>query len=903
MVVSGYRLIVAEKPSVARDIARVLGVSGRGQGVIGSGDVRITWCVGHLVELAEPATYDKAWKSWRMDTLPMLPDRFRLKARKGVKDQYTVVRALLREAGEVVNACDAGREGELIFDNVYTLSGCRAPVLRLWISSMTDTAIRGGFSALRPGEEMVPLRDAARCRSESDWLVGLNATRAMTLRARDGGGQSPLLSLGRVQTPTLAMLVEREDAIERFVPEVFWQVKVQLGVPDGTWEALWTEELPGGKRRDRLTDKAAAEAILARIQGLDGLVTRVTRKETREKPPLLYDLTTLQKEANRRFRFSAKRTLELAQSLYEEHKVLSYPRTDARHIGADQVDGLPELLRSLRFGPYEATAGEVLGRWPVKLGKRVVDDTEVSDHHAIVPTGVDPRGCNLDRDRKRIFDLVARRFLAVFLPDAVFAVANVDTTLGDDLFAARGRTCLDPGWRAIDPPKNEKKKDQEVILPPVEENDEPSQLSSELHEGSTKPPRRYTEASLLGAMERAGEALDDAELKRAMKRNGLGTPATRAAIIETLLSRDYTERHKRQIRPTPQGRALIGALPVAELRSPKLTGQWEARLVAMAEGAESRPEFMDAIRAFTASMVEALRAATVEGTTLQGAAPVADGEVLGACPLCGEEVRGARFGWNCTGCSLRVPDTVAKRTVSETMARLLLNQRQTKVVKGFKSRKGKDFAAALRLDDEGKVVFEFPKPEALGSCPACGTPVAHRGKIFTCETGRDCPFVVFAEMSGLQITEDAVRTLLADGRTGLLTGFKTKAGRSFDGILEWNGARVKVGRVDTGPPPAFGHRVDCPICTHRGNPDPGYVIAGKAAWGCSRWREGCPLRVPFEIEGEHLLEDEARRLLSSHRATRYLSRSLGPSGEVYKARVVFDPEADPCWSVQRGRRR
>ncbi len=898
-----YRLIVAEKPSVARDIARVLGVRGRGQGVIGSGDTRITWCVGHLAELAEPATYDKAWKSWRMDTLPMLPDRFRLKARKGVRDQYTVVRGLMREAGEVVNACDAGREGELIFDNVYQLSGCKAPVLRLWISSMTDAAIRAGFASLRPGAEMEPLRDAARCRSESDWLVGLNATRAMTLRARDGGGQSPLLSLGRVQTPTLAMLVQREEAIEQFVPEPFWQVKVQFEVPDGPWEALWTEELAGGKRNDRLKDKAAAGAILARIQDQDGLVTRVTRKKTREKPPLLYDLTTLQKEANRRFRFSAKRTLELAQSLYEEHKVLSYPRTDARHIGADQVDGLPELLRSLQFGPYEATADDVLGRWPVKLTRRVVDDSEVSDHHAIVPTGVDPRRGNLDRDHKRIFDLVARRFLAVFLPDAVFAVAHVDTHIGEDLFAARGRTCLDPGWRSIDPPKSDKRKDKEVLLPPVEQDDTPSQRSAELHEGTTKPPRRYTEASLLGAMERAGEALDDAELKRAMKRNGLGTPATRAAIIETLLSRDYAERHKRQIRPTAQGRALITALPVDELRSPTLTGQWEARLVAMSEGAESRPEFMEAIRGFTATVVEALRTATVEGTTLQAAAPVADGEVLGACPLCGEEVRGARFGWNCTGCSLRVPDTVAKRTVSETMGRQLLNQRRTKVVKGFKSRKGKDFAAALALDDDGKVVFEFPKPEALGTCPACGKPVAHRGKIFTCESGRDCPFVVFVEMSGLDIPDDAVRALLTDGRTGLLRGFETKAGRSFDGVLEWNGARVKVVRVDTGPPPAFGHRVDCPICVHRGNPDPGYVIAGKAAWGCSRWRDGCPLRIPFEVEGEPLPEDEARRLLSSHRATRYMPRSLGPSGEVYQARVVFDPGKDPCWSVQRGRRR
>jgi len=910
--VTGFRLIVTEKPSVARDIARALGIRASGTGVIDGGDTRITWCLGHLIELAEPAAYEKSWKSWRMETLPMMPDRFRLKARKDTRDQWKVVRSLLRDGQlrEVVNACDAGREGELIFSNVYRYSGCKAPVHRLWISSMTAQAIRSGFERLRDGAEMRDLQDAARCRSEADWLVGLNATRAMTLRARQVPG-SVLLSLGRVQTPTLAMMVTREIAIEEFVPRAFWQVKVRFAVDEGPWEALYVEQGPDGKRVDRLGERSLAEAVLERIRGLDGEVVDVRRKRKREKAPLLYDLTTLQKEANRRFRYSAKRTLEIAQALYEKHKVLTYPRTDARHIGSDQVPELPNLLRGLHFGPYQATAEQVLAGWPRKLGKRVVDDSEVSDHHAIVPTGADPSASSLKKDEKRIFDLVARRFLAVFLPDAVFAVAELDTAIGEDLFAARGRTCLDPGWRAIDPPASTRKKDDEVELPPVEQGATARQQACDIHEGETKPPRRFTEATLLTAMERAGESLDDTELKRAMKRNGLGTPATRAAIIETLLGRGYIERKRRILQPTAQGRALIGSLPVEALGSPKLTGEWEARLVAMTEGREARDAFMTDIRSFTAEMVAALRDSEIaaqQRAALAGS-DVVEGAELGACPLCGEPVRGARFGWNCAACEFRLPGQVAKRKVSERMARQLLTEGRAGPVKGFRSRAGKNFSAALKLDDEGKVVFDFPPrqeralSEELGSCPACGTPVRARGKVYTCDKLRDCPFVVFLQMSGREIPQPAVRQLLRAGRSEPLTGFKTKAGRSFDAALEWNGRRVKLSRVESGPQPAFGRRVDCPACKDRDEEDPGYVIAGKAAWGCSRWKNGCPMRVPFVIEGVPLPQDEARRLFGHRRATRYMKLQLGPSGEVYSARVVLRADEDPCWVLERGKRR
>jgi len=997
-----FQLIVTEKPSVARDIAKVLGIRGGGKGVLGGGDTRITWCLGHLVELAEPGDYDSEWRAWRLEALPMLPEAFKLKARKDTEDQWRTVRDLLKspQLGAVVNACDAGREGELIFANVYALSGCKKPVKRLWISSMTGAAIKGGFGALRPGQEMKNLEAAARCRSEADWLVGLNATRAMTVRMQDGGPRRGLLSLGRVQTPTLALIVRREQEIKAFQVEPFWQVKVTLAAESGSWQAVWTDTSKK-KRTDRLHDKAIAEQIVARTLGQTAQVSRVTRKESRERAPLLYDLTTLQKEANKRFRFSAKKTLDLAQVLYERHKVLTYPRTDSRHLTTDQVGGLPASLKGLTFGPYEGCANATLARWPVKLSKRVVDDSEVSDHHAIIPTGENPRRAGLNPDEKRIFDLVARRFLAVFQSDAVFATVEVDATVGEDLFAARGRTCLDPGWRRIDPPK--KKKKEEVLLPAVDEGDKAEATEVKLHEGKTKPPKRYTEATLLGAMERAGEGLDDAELKRAMKRNGLGTPATRAAIIETLLRRQYIERAENNLAPTDQGASLLAALPVEALRSPRLTGEWEARLSAIAEGDEDAEQFMGDIRRFATEVVGQLSSAEVSAA-LRGAVtrarPVAGGVVIAECPLCSGEIRAVRGdkGWACCGddCTLFVSSVVARRPLSMRMVKTLLTKRETAAVKGFKSRAGKDFTAGLRLDDEGKVVFHFPDPEALGDCPACGKPVRERGKVFTCETGRECAFVVFAEMSGRKMKAAEVKQLLVEGQTSVLEGFTPRGGGDgYAARLRWSGTRVDVERADPrsdeaspgacprcgaevgfarnswrcaaedcdlkirgeiagrlmdsaeisvllergrtprlngfrhsrgtyfkaalvldgagggvsfdykkgegdapapvpagGPAPAFGLRTDCPVCTLSGERHPGYILAGRAAWGCSRWKAGCGLRVPFVAEGALITEADAVQLFGKKRKTGTLKSSTG----MELGTVSFDPSADPCWS-------
>lgn len=1006
----GFHLIVAEKPSVARDIARVLKVGGGGKGWLGNGALRVTWCVGHLVELAEPQRYNPAWKTWRLELLPMLPERFELAPRKSGRDQWKVVKKLMTDPAlvRVINACDAGREGELIFAFTYELAGCDAPVERLWISSMTDSAIRDGFASLRPGEQMKALEAAARSRAESDWLVGLNATRAMTVRMRSGAS-SALLSLGRVQTPTLALIEEREHAIKSFVPETFWQVKATFGRKDGdedkeTWEAVWTGRDSTGKKLDRLFDKERAEELLAAIAGREGTVSKVERKTTREKPPLLYDLTNLQKEANKRFGFSAKKTLDVAQKLYEQHKVSTYPRTDARHLGSDQKDTLPPLFETLRFGPYQKSADEIIAKWPFEPGSRVIDDAEVSDHHAIIPTGVDPRNCPLTVDEKRVFDLIARRFLAVFLDDATFAAAVLETMIDEELFLAKGKTLLEAGWRAIDPPASEKKKKGKPpppMLPPVEEGEIVDQVANRLQEGVTKPPKRYTEATLLGAMERAGEALDEKELKRAMKRKGLGTPATRASIIETLLSRGYIKREKKNLVPTEQGSALLAALPVEVLRSPRLTGEWEARLNAIADGEESREDFMADIRAFAQKLVEELKQAEVDKRVQNtGPASNGDGEVLGACPKCGAEVREGPRGWGCSGCSLMVPGKVARRTISKRLAKQLLKEGETPPVKGFKSKAGKEFRAALALDDDGNVVFRFPQPDSLGECPGCGKAVRLRGKYYTCDSGRDCSFIIPKNVRGRDLSSEEIEALLREGKTPVLRGFQQGEEQQrgeFSAIVRWTGSKVVVTEIDPrteagpvgkcprcgggvsyasnawrcsgcgfsvpgrvasrdlaaedirdlleegrtkrlygfrqrsgkpfkaaltlderqsvrldfskgdderrpippgGPRPAFGEPVDCPVCLDAGETEPGYIVAGREAWGCSRWREGCTLRVPFEIHGTPIPEDEAKRLFGKQRATRFLEEPIGPPGKRKQARIILKTKEEPCWVIE-----
>lgn len=660
------RLIVAEKPSVARDIAKVVGANERRSGFLASKSDWVTWCVGHLVELVEPHEYAARFKSWRFDDLPILPREFKLRPIAQTEDQFRVLTRLLTaaEVDEVVNACDAGREGELIFRQVYQLAGSTKRVRRLWISALTDEAIGKGMANLSAGTDFDALGDAARSRAEADWLVGINATRALTLLGRRGSGRGDLLSVGRVQTPTLAMLVRREDEIEAFVPQPFWQVKALFETEVGErYLGLYTKA-----KVDRFEDKAKAEAVLAEVAGGAGRVLKVTEKKHAEPPPLLFDLTELQKVCNRRFGFSAQQTLDLAQSLYETHKVLTYPRTDARYLSSDQKGELEPLIKKLAVGPYAPFATGILGAGKLRL-KRVINDAEVGDHPAIIPTGVLPGKNRLSADERRVFDLVIRRFLAAFMPDAEFARTRVETGVGKHRFLSKGQVCMAPGWQAVEPPASKRSDDDEQSLPKLQK-DQPVQVAeAKLHEGKTQPPKRYSEAALLGAMERAGRELEEAELRRAMKESGLGTPATRAGIIETLLRRGYVERQKKVLVPTPKGRQLVAAIPVDELLSPELTGRWEARLSKIAEGEEKRDGFMQDVAHLTKQLIGQIR----------GAKPlVIPPTPIGTCPRCREgSVIPGRRGWGCSrwreSCrfviwyaydGVRIPEAEARRLLT-----------------------------------------------------------------------------------------------------------------------------------------------------------------------------------------------------------------------------------------------
>ncbi len=732
-------VVLAEKPSVARDLARVLGASTRGKGVLRGTDLAITWCHGHLVELQEPAHYDPAWKRWSLEGLPMLPERFALKLRDRAADQFAIVRGLLRDPAteRIVNACDAGREGELIFRYVYELAGAKAPVERLWIRSLTEQAILEGWSRRQPGATFDRLADAARSRSEADWLVGLNATRALTCRAREAGGDG-LLTVGRVQTPTLAMIVARDLEIEAFVPEDFWQVRATLvaEVEEGPdrFVATWfdprtresgrkeeTKEREGPReapQAERVASEALARAIAAATEGQSGRVEQAERKVVREPPPLLYDLTSLQRRANQRYGLSAQQTLAIAQELYERHKLLTYPRTDARYLTEDQVPTLPSLLQGLQpITVYQPFVQALLASPRLaRPGPRVVNPAEVGDHHAILPTGRTPPS-TLSPDEKRIYDLVARRLMAALSEEARFdatrlvvAVAptadlpeEVDVPLR---YRARGRVCRQEGWRAVDPPG----RSREVELPALEVGDECAAADAKVAQGQTRPPRPHSDASLLASMERAGKALDDRALARALRGKGLGTPATRAAILQTLLDRAYVERRGRELHSTERGRALVAAIPIDALKSAELTGEWEGRLSDMAEGqGPAREAFMKAVRDYVGQIIAAIAAAPPPAVERSSS----DAPVLGTCPACGEPVRRRGPVWSCdTGrsCAFVVFETMSRRTISGRMVKQLLEEGRTRPVKGFVSKAGKPFSAGLEWNEEqGRVRFWFPE--------------------------------------------------------------------------------------------------------------------------------------------------------------------------------------------------
>ena len=641
------RIIISEKPSMGRAIAAALGIQGTGRSFIQGTDIIVTWCVGHLVQAMGPEGYNPELKSWRLDTVPFFPEPFCYYPIEATKDQYEVVAKLMTrdDVADIVNATDAGREGELIFDLVYRLSGCTKPVKRFWTSSLTDNAIREAYDRMKPGEAYFGLRDAARSRQESDWLVGINCTRAQTLVMRRSGGEG-VYSIGRVQTPTLALLVNRELEITNFVPKDFWTLWATFHAKSGVYRGKWFHKVEG-KDQDRFDREEDAKALADKLSGLPGSVASVTSKTEKKRPELLYDLTNLQKESNKRFEYTAEHTLEVAQNLYEA-KLISYPRTNSRYLTEADAQKAAGWIKAIAQGQLTELlpfVGELRKRWPVTLDKRFVNDKEVEDHSALVPTENPAK--NLQGDRLNIYGLIARRFLAAYFPERIEGRTTIITKIEKETFKTTGTVVKELGWSAVDPPHGRPKKEKAKAKnteEEIEEDEESSLLPSVAKEeavdtekifpraGKTSPPKRMTEGDLLGAMQSAGKELDDEELKGAMKDCGLGTPATRANIIETLLKRSFVERIRNILQPTAKGIELIKSIRAETLKSPQMTGEWEARLERIRRGEAKRDEFMKGIRTFVTELVKQIKQQAPQG------ARRVYGPVVGTCPKCGSNL-------------------------------------------------------------------------------------------------------------------------------------------------------------------------------------------------------------------------------------------------------------------------
>lgn len=793
-------LVIAEKPSVAADIARALGRFEKKDDAFENEQYVISSAVGHLVELALPSEMDKKRGKWTFAALPVIPEEFDLKPIESNEDRFKMLKRLLKrpDITEVINACDAGREGELIFRMIIKLAGNPKPSRRLWLQSMTPEAIRTAFSRLRSDEEMIPLAKAAFCRAESDWLVGINATRAMTaFNSKAGGFQ--LTPVGRVQTPTLAILVEREKKIRAFKPRTYFEVFGDFDVKAGQYRGRWFDETfkkgaDEDARAERIWDKEKAEAIRDKCLGKTGVVTE-EKKPASQAPPLLYDLTSLQREANGRFGFSAKRTLQIAQQLYEKHKVLTYPRTDSRYLPEDNLSMVRATMGKFVDRSLAVHADKALASGWVKLTKRVFDNSKVSDHNAIIPTGAEPK--NLDEAQQKLFDLVSRRFIAVFYPAAQFEVTTRLTRVDKEAFRTDGRVIVDPGWMAVYGREATLGDGSEANLVPINQGEPAAVAEIEVRQSDTKPPPRYNEATLLATMEGAGKLVEDEELRSAMSAKGLGTPATRAAIIEGLILDAYIARQGRELSATAKGVSLIALLRgigVAALTSPELTGEWESKLKLMEQGGLQRKEFMAQIRTMTEDIVS--KAKNFQGESVEGDF----GEIDVQCPKCGARPLKEEYRvYKCPNCDYVLWKTVAGRQLDPEELKTLFTTGRVGPLEGFRSKEGRPFAAAIKMGPEGKPEFDFPEvsKEAVdfsGQTPLAACPVCKKGHVYDTESAyvcnratgpeKDCTFRMSKTILQRTIPAEQVVKMLSTGKTDLLDKFISKKGRPFSAFLK-----------------------------------------------------------------------------------------------------------------------
>jgi DNA topoisomerase-3 len=811
------QLIIAEKPSVAQDIARALGGFTKEKDFFESEHYVLSSAVGHLLELTLPEEYEVKRGKWSFAHLPVIPPHFALKPVEKTEDRLKMLARLIKrkDVDGLINACDAGREGELIFNYIAQHSGTKKPVHRLWLQSMTQGAIRDGFANLRPGEEMAGLRAAAISRAESDWLIGINGTRAMTAFNSKTGGFH-LTTVGRVQTPTLAIVVEREERIRRFVPRAYWELEARFAGEKGEYTGRWFDEKFKKVEDDehatayRLWDQPSAEAIRAVCLGQPAKAEEET-KPSSQLSPLLYDLTSLQREANGRFGFSAKTTLGLAQALYEKHKVLTYPRTDARALPEDYLPTVKEVLGNLPEA-YAPLAATILEKNWVIPNKRIFNNAKISDHFAIIPTGTPPK--SLNEIEQKLYDLVTRRFLAVFFPAAEYSITTRITRVGaatqkQTAFKTEGKVLVNPGWLAVYGKEAAVEDDPDAgpSLVPIVPGETLATKSVDIKGAFTRPPARFNEATLLSAMEGAGKMIEDEELRAAMAGRGLGTPATRAQIIENLISEVYMHREGRDLVPTAKAFSLIillRGLGVKELTSPELTGGWEYKLAQIERGKLSRDEFMGHISALTQDIVE--RAKRYESDTVPG-----DFVTLKTpCPKCGGVVKENYKKFACQACEWSAWKIVASRQFEVAEMETLLSTGKIGPLTGFRNKMGRPFDAEIRLNDDKSPEFDFGQPregeeaepvdfsgqESLGTCPKCGSAVYEHGNSFVCERSvgpeKACDFRSGKLILQQPVERGQMQKLLAEGKTDLLTGFvSARTKRKFSAFL----VRDKAGKV------------------------------------------------------------------------------------------------------------
>jgi DNA topoisomerase-3 len=948
----GKALIIAEKPSVAADIAKALGGFAKNGELLESDQFVLSSAVGHLLELCLPEGVEVKRGKWTFAHLPVIPPHFDLRPIEKSAPRLTLLLHALKrkDVDRLINACDAGREGELIFRHIVQHARAKQPIQRLWLQSMTPAAIREGFSVLRSDASMLPLADAATCRSESDWLVGINGTRAMTAFNSKSGGFH-LTTVGRVQTPTLAILVEREEKIKKFAPRDYSEVHGTFTARAGDYPGRWFDEkfkkeeseldrakrliaglrlnLPGAPERleaahgslweehrfaIRLWHREIADAIQLKCQGKIGVVEMDEKKPSTSAPPLLYDLTSLQRDGNSRFGFSAKNTLGLAQALYEKHKVLTYPRTDSTALPEDYIATVKTTLGVLNDTRYAPFATQILRNEWVRPNKRIFNNAKVSDHFAIIPTTVVPK--HLSEPEQKLYDLVTKRFLAAFYPSSEFMITTRVTRVEGEPFKSEGKVMVKAGWREVY--GKEVQLDDAAILVAVEPGEKVKATQIQVQGTSTKPPARYSEATLLSAMEGAGKLIEDEELRDAMSEKGLGTPATRAQIIEGLIWERYVQRNGRDLQPTAKAFSLITllrGLDIPQLCSPELTGEWEFKLNQMARGKLKREDFMREIADATREIVA--KAKGYESDTVPGDF----GELKTPCPKCGGVIKENYKKYQCQKCDFSLWKIVAGRQMEISEMDELLTKRVLGPLQGFRSKMGRPFAAIIKLTPEFKPEFDFGQQDAqddataaaldftgrepVGKCPVCGSPVYEEGMNFICEKAarrQGCVFRTGKVILQRAIEREQVQKLLTNGRTDLLEKFISKKGRPFKAYLVV-GEGGKVGfefearaekksgpakpREPVAKPDLTGAEAVaiCPLCRGR-------VMETATLYVCEKSqaeKRPCKFKTAKVIAQQPLEREQLVKLLKTGR-TDLLPKFISKRGLPFSAYLVLDDD-------------